>query len=140
MLNQQKNILERFKMSNNHSWRLLDGSSTSALRQWAFVLVFGIFLIAGSVWWSADRFGYWSNLEGRVAEEDVSGAVYNKKAVRSILSEYEDRAQRSEALLNNIVPVVQEEVTPEEGEDGLVETGTSTATTTANTATTTESH
>lgn len=131
-MNQQKNILAIFKMRRGHSWRLLDGSSTSALRQWAFVLVFGIFLTSGFIWWSADRFGYWSNLEERVAEEDVSGAVYNQKAVNSILSEYEDRAEKAEAILNNIVLVIPEEVTSEEGEigEGTEEISTSTATST----------
>ena len=142
-MNQRKNILARFKM-NGSSRRLFDGSSASALRQWAFVLVFGIFLTVGSVWWSANRFSYWSNLEERVNEEDVSGATYNQKAVRSILSEYEDRAKRAESILNNIVPVILEEATSEEGEEGneiegesLEEVSTSTATTTVNAATST---
>jgi hypothetical protein len=140
-MNQRKNILAKFKMNSGSSRRLLDGSSASALRQWAFVLALGIFLTAGAVWWSADRFGYWSSLEERVAEQDVSGATYNQKAVRSILSEYEDRAERAEAILNNIVPVVTEEVPLKESEDSEIEgespedVSTSTATSTATSTT-----
>lgn len=120
-MNQQKNILAIFKMSSGHSWRLLDGSSTSALRQWVFVLVFGLIITATAIWWSAERFNYWSSLEERVAAEGSSGTVYNQSAVRSILGDYGDRAVKLEAILNNLVfskteeALIEEEIVDEVG-------------------------
>lgn len=123
-MNKQKDIFSVFKISGSKSHRLFDGSSTSALLQWAFILCFGLVLTVLAIFWSIDRFNYWGNLEGRVADEDVSDTFYDKKAVRTILEEYENRAERSETILNNLMVIQTEEVR------GDNDVSTTTATTT----------
>lgn len=134
-MNQRKNILARLKMSSRR--RLFDGSYASVLRQWIFVLCLGIFLTAGSLWWSAMRFGYWSNLEERVSKENLPGTVYDQRAVSSIVKDYEDKSERMGVILNNIIPVATKVAAPENGEeggngvgDGLEDVSTTTATST----------
>ncbi len=128
-MNKRKDIFSIFKRSGGKRHRLFDGSSTSALVQWAFILCFGLILTAVAIFWSVERFNYWGNLEVRVTEEDVSGTFYDQKAVRTILEEYENRAERSETILNNLMVTQTEEVISGEGE-GVEEVSTTTATTT----------
>lgn len=125
-MNKGKDIFSIFKMSGAKHHHLFDGSSTAALVQWAFILCFGLGITAAAIFGSVERFNYWSNLEGRVAEEKVSGTFYDQKAVRTILEEYRDREERLEAILNNLMVTKAEEVIPEEGEEVSTTTATST--------------
>lgn len=135
-MNKHKDILAIFKMNGGRHRRFFDGSSSSVLKQWAFILCFGLGLTTAAVFWSIDRFSYWASLEERAAEVDVSGTFYDQKAVRTILEDYEGKSESAEAILNNIAPVILEEVAPEEGEgEGLEEVSTSTATSTATSTT-----
>lgn len=102
-MNRRKDILNVFKMNENRHHHFFDGSSNSFLIQWIFILCFGLVLTTAVVFWSVERFNYWAGLEERVDREEVTGSFYDQKGVRAILDDYEDRAERSESILNSLV-------------------------------------
>lgn len=102
-MNRRKDILNVFKMNENRRHHFFDGSSNSFLIQWIFILCFGLVLTTAVVFWSVERFNYWAGLEERVDREEVTGSFYDQKGVRAILDDYEDRAERSESILNSLV-------------------------------------
>lgn len=138
-MSQPKNILSIFKVHGRQSRHFFDGSSTSILKQWAFILCFGIIATIAAIWWSTARFSYWSNIEARIVSEDVPGASYDQRAVRSILRDYEDKAERSERIINSLVATQtkatlskegENEKDSEIGEESLIELSTTTASST----------
>lgn len=74
------------------------GFQARLLRQWAFVLLFGLLSLLLAAGVSAYRFYYWNHIEDHLA--DGGGrAAYDEAELAAIFAEYDARAAKRDAIL-----------------------------------------
>ncbi|MEX2340825.1 MAG: hypothetical protein WD605_00700 [Candidatus Paceibacterota bacterium] len=127
-MNQPKDLLSIFRNKGSNRHHLFDGSSSSALKQWSFILVFGILAVATAAGYAFERFNYWGSIEGRIAEEDLIMSNYDQTAFRAILAEFESREQRSQSIIEKLKTTTATEETVEGEGDIVTDSDISTST------------
>lgn len=98
-MNLHSDIVARLKALNIRRREGVGASPVSAVRQWLFVLIFGLALSAAAAAYSIQRFNYWSDIEARVAEESGAASGYDRQAFRSVLDAFEAKASLIDELL-----------------------------------------
>lgn len=73
----------------------------TVLREWLFLLIFGLLLTVAVSLYAAYRFNYWSNLEERLFEDEPGPELYDRAAAEKILREFDARAEQTQRLLES---------------------------------------